>query len=261
MKKVTIKALLEWAFNEELCKAQTEGGSGAYAGSGFWSGFAELGTLVDAPVNGFGVVPDFSATGEPHPDAVAVAEAVKRLPAGWQMPERPDLADVWAARLTPESASPLWLPGREAAIREVVDALRERPVNQQALVIRCAVRKRAPEWSAEPPQTRARQIAGRDAWWMREDVADGMGGVSVVWSDGWDAKAHKPKVGAVQRIEATPETRMEMAERLDWLVWVAGLGHVHSLLTCSQALNDHVLEPFRMPSRMPWDVQAMAQTG
>src|SRR5688500_9952509 len=94
-KRMTIEALLRWAYRDELPKAQAPGGSLRPAGfGGAWGGierYGELLTVIDHGLeNRYGLVPDLSATTEPHPDAIRIGDAVQaldafplNLPDGW----------------------------------------------------------------------------------------------------------------------------------------------------------------------------------
>jgi hypothetical protein len=79
MKQIAIIQLLEWAYRHELPKAERPGGALGASTSSSWGMVYELGilgTVIDASINGYGVVPAYMDEGDPHPDALLVGEAV-----------------------------------------------------------------------------------------------------------------------------------------------------------------------------------------
>ena len=79
MKQIPIVQLLEWAYRHELSKAERPvGGMSASAPSswGMVYNLGILGTVIDAPINGYGVVAIGMDEGDPHPDALKVAEVL-----------------------------------------------------------------------------------------------------------------------------------------------------------------------------------------
>lgn len=119
MIRIEIEKLLQWALREEMPKGHPVSASA-------WdtiTRFALLGTRVDVSVfgggDGLGFVP-----GEPHPDAIIVGEAVRRLPASisFTATECEALLDHYAA------LDPL-----------AIKAIAGSNFSPRALVIRCAV--------------------------------------------------------------------------------------------------------------------------
>jgi hypothetical protein len=73
-----VEAALRWAFRDELPKAANEGGHDPLRwNSGMVENYAQLLTSID--LNKYGCVPDLSAMSPPHPDAIALGEAVRAL--------------------------------------------------------------------------------------------------------------------------------------------------------------------------------------
>src|SRR5689334_12692725 len=82
MKRLDIEAFMRWAYVQELPKAQAVLSLTPAGFGGAWGGvsrYGELLTVIDAPENRWGVVPDLFATTLPHPDAEVVGAAVQAL--------------------------------------------------------------------------------------------------------------------------------------------------------------------------------------
>ena len=82
MKQIPIVELLEWAYRHELPKAERAGGGMSASAPSSWGmvyNLGILGTVIDAPLNGYGVVAIGMDEGEPHPDAMKVGAAVAGL--------------------------------------------------------------------------------------------------------------------------------------------------------------------------------------
>lgn len=131
-KKISIEALLRWAFNEELCKGQPIAASA-------WDAverFGLLGVRVDAGhkgTAGYGFL-----DGTPHADAQAVARAISQMAKQSALPADFDVAA---------------LGGRFAALLDdgARKVLKSAKFNAAALVIRCATFKNRPEWNIGEP--------------------------------------------------------------------------------------------------------------
>lgn len=248
MKKMTIEALLGWAFRQELCKIGSGGGRTAVAGSS-WSmvsDFAALGTLIDRNPNVWGVVPDFVEGGEAHPDALVVGAAVRRLadlggfdiPAGWNpFPEFTDEHGAIAAEVA-RVVSEIRLRGDRLSGRHIV-----------ATVIGAAILGKGPDWRADPPTLRLVAARGKPAWFIKREARDGFGRIYAYEDDGFDHKRQRPKRGAYRKYELSEPLRGAIQSRLDWQLWRDALSQLHDAL--SSRLAAHELEPFHA-WRQPW---------
>ncbi|WP_176085750.1 hypothetical protein [Martelella sp. HB161492] len=224
MTKLTIKELLTWAFTEELCKEGA--GPKAFLGPAMiksaWSAMSEvetLGTMVDRSPNGFGVIPIDIDLGEPHEDALKVAEAVKALtrhgfdiPDGWQpFPEWDDERGLIAAEVA------------RVLVHEKLRGERQTGRHAYNLIVTCAVLKRGPDWFAERPAEKMIMRLGKPAWFMMKQSKDRFGKIHRLEVDGYDRRAQRPKKGAYRRYELDGSLRGAIAARIDWLVWQAAL--------------------------------------
>ena len=248
-RKITIEKLLEWAFREELCKVGAGGGFSLVSASA-WdlvSGMAELGTLIDRSPNGYGVIPGFHALGDPHPDAVAVGDAVRGLrdigfeiPEGWNpLSEFDDPHGLIAAEV------------ERVASRERLKGDRLTGRAMAALVTGAAILGRGPDWGIEDePGFRMVTIAGEPAWFIVKRQKDALGRVhEIETADGRDRKTHRPKHGAYRKYELKRTMTSDILSRLEWQIWQDALRHVHR--TVAGALEAHDLIEFA-PHRFPW---------
>lgn len=130
-KKIDIEKLLRWAIMDELPK-------GRPVSAGLWDSMMQLGCRVQTSRVGGGDGLGF-VDGEPHPDANAVAQAVRALPADYKIGARRcyELLGVYAA------CDPL-----------AVRAMESTPFNLPALVMRCAILKERMPWDCGKPQMR-----------------------------------------------------------------------------------------------------------
>ncbi|TPW28599.1 hypothetical protein FJU08_17500 [Martelella alba] len=224
MKKVAINELLTWAFTEELCKE----GAGPKASLGpamiksAWSAMSEvetLGTVVDRSPNGFGVIPAAIDLGEPHEDALKVAEAVRAL-----TKEGFDIPDSW-------QPFPEWDDERGLIAAEVARVMMHEKMRGQRrtgrhaynLIVTCAVLKHGPDWHAERPAEQMIMRQGKPAWFMMKRMKDSFGNWREYEVDGYDRKAQRPRKGAYRKYELAEPLRGAIIARIDWLVWRSAL--------------------------------------
>lgn len=271
MKAIGIEALLRWAYCEELPKAQGRGGSLAVAGYGrAWGGterFGELLTIVDAPVNGYGVVPDFTATTEPHPDALAVHAAVSDmdgtvvgLPEGWA----PLVDLIGPDGLRDGEAAAAAVRGLDRVTVVDADGDRVWRGGVAALVRRHAVLGDRPDWRAEMPERRVLTGAnGKPKWFRRQAVWAGpvdangdaipeFGRFIEVEVDGFDPKRREPYPDAYAKELLEPDPGLAAEARAEWEVWRAAVAALASGLGGEGSpLVAHRLLPF-VESARPW---------
>lgn len=251
---LTVKQLVEWAYRQELPKdaaGQRGGGVGPGAGSA-WSmvsDYAALGTLIDV-TNAFGVVPGFVAEGEPHADALRVAQAVGRLigdidvPEGWRpFPGWDDPHGLIAASVT--TALERWsLKGADQRRRHLT-----------TLVVRSATLGRGPDWTADEPKTRMVTRGGRPAWFVMKTVTDAFGKEYTFETVARDRKARHRMPGAYRKYELSHDVVAAAQSRLDHQLWVSALESIQADL--EGRLESCTLSEFAM-RRAPWRVNADA---
>jgi hypothetical protein len=265
MKRIGIEALLRWAFCEELPKAGS--GRSKLTGVGFgnaWRsilGFGDLLAVVDDEGrNRFGVIADPNAEGEPHPDAIAVHDAVRalddmeiELPEGWD--PLADLDDIDAER-----------PGliaRALAHVSVIDAegVRRMKGSVSAIVIRQAILGGTPVWEAEQPERRFVLGAnGRPAWFRTITVETEAGPITSE-VDGYDAKGKRPMAGAYRKTFLDPDPAEAALGRAEYEIWrfaldvlverLAGLMDAHEATPSERAWRPWEEAPELAPRVLP----------
>lgn len=263
MRGKDIEALVRWAFREELPKEAADVGIGAIGCASAWGGierYGELMTLIDAPANRWGVVP-LGLVEAPHPDAVAIGEAVFALD-GYEvtMPEGWDplggLAGVGAddgeravlARLLDGCLARAWDRVTRLAEDGRARVLRE-PVS--GLVRRCAILGRPPVWEADAPEVATvKGERGRERWFRRVSAVDAEGLPYEIVLDGWDAKAKRPHPGAYREHYLDPDPLDALVGRAEYEVWHAALTLVAAELA-GRLERCEPLPPNR-PAR-PWE--------
>lgn len=275
MKTIGIEALLRWAYCEELPKAPSQSmGLIAPGFGGAWGGierYGELLTVVDAPVNVYGVVPDFTAARGPHPDALAVHDlldtldgAVVRLPEPWE----PLVDLVRPGGLTEGEAAAA--AARALARVTVIDADGDRLWREglTALVRRHAVLGSRPDWRAEAPERSVVLGAnGKPRWFRRSSVwsgavdADGnavadLGRWHEVELDGFDARRREPYPDAYTKTVLDPDPAADAEARAEWEVWRSAVATLAAEIATPAPdglarLISHRVAPFAESAR-PW---------
>jgi len=262
-KRTTIEALLSWAYRDELPKEQAGGGRLLPAGfGGAWGGIERYGqilTVVDGgPENRFGLVPDFSASSDPHPDAIRVGEAVQALdgyalslPPGWD-----PLAD-WPG-LGEEGAKVVQrVIERETEVDAAGNRRFKLPLSR--LVIRHALMSDAPVWEGEEPQLKTVTGAnGKPRWFRRvrqlTDEGDPVNGIPPIYTevevDGYDAKRHRPHPDAYRKTYLDPDPTETIVSRAEYEVWCAALDLL--AIDLEDKLESHEIVPSARPAR-PWE--------
>lgn len=251
MRKMSIQQMLTWAFTEELCKAQNEGGRlvpGMPSPGTVYGDFETLGTLIDRSPNAWGVIPTWSEDDAPHEDAVKLGELVRRLardgfdiPADWYpFPEWHDERGVIRAEVE--------------RVLEGERARGERQTGRHAfnLIVTCAVLKRGPDWRVDRPKERMVMRQGKPAWFMMKRQKDALGQFRSFETDGYDRRTHRPKKGAYRKWELSEPLRGAILARLDWMVWIAALKLLER--ECEYTLGFVNIVPSRLDPA-PWDMR------
>ncbi|SMD10111.1 hypothetical protein SAMN06297251_12737 [Fulvimarina manganoxydans] len=221
-RSASIEAWLAWAFREELPKA----GSGKVAGFGSgWSMFdnlAKLGVEIDH-MNGFWCTIDHSAECDPHPHAVIIGQAVKRMAdVSFEAPDGYDLlADI---RLSHGSA--LTDEEREDAMARGIAMARLGENRVPGALIRLAMLGTVPDFAAEERYVR-RDVTGpngKPRWFRRVLRQDGEGRPThEVEIDGYDRIKGRPYRGAYRKTVVAPDLAILVADRADYQAWVLSL--------------------------------------
>lgn len=250
MKKITIEALLQWAFTEELPKVGTSESAGPSAAPSTWGVLSDvitLGTMVDKSPNKFGVISGYVWQGEPHPDALVVGRAVRALA------ERDgyEVAEGW-------NPFPEW-PDDHGVIRAEVERIRIEQVNDRSgrlngkhvvhLVTTSAILKRGPEWQAEQPKIVMVERSGKPAWFVMRKAKDSLGRTMWFEDNGFDQKRQRPVRNAYRKWRLAGSIRSDVISRLEWQIWQSALEVLHESLM--GRLSGHDLLPFT-PDRHPW---------
>ncbi|MEW6121634.1 MAG: hypothetical protein AB1698_03415 [Pseudomonadota bacterium] len=259
MKRIDIEHLVRWAYRDELPKVARETSLVAALRSGWdsLSRYGELLTVVQESdmTNRWGLVP-LDTQDDPHPDALAVADAVEGLaslevdlPADWY--PLSDLGDLGpegfdAVRRGLDRLAPTDGAGR----RKVRSSL-------SRLVIRQAILGAAPAWEAEAPTRRMVCAGGKPAWFRKLTCTSpgAFGDVQrVVEVDGFNAARQRPFPGAYRKFELEPDPVMAVIERGEHELWVAALTVLSEML--DGALSAHAPHPPTRPAR-PWEGQGV----
>jgi hypothetical protein len=228
VKTKTVEELLQWAFVHELPKGG--GVDGLDNANSAWrmlqasswgkiTAFAELMAMVDVDRGGGNYLIE---QGEPHPDALAIGQAVSDLafcdvviPQGWNA-----LAD-W-----PDDDG-LVMP----AVARAVERYELRPVMRRragivSLVVGTAILGREPMWQAEPSKVRMIQRGGKPAWFVTRRMTDEFGRKYEMEVDGFNVRSQRPARGAYRKFEFSDDPTGDVLSRLDWQIWVASLQSV-----------------------------------
>lgn len=225
---VDIEKLLRWAYTRELPKEQISTFMRPQGFTSPWRAITksgELGVPIQEPDirNRYGLVPDFTAADDPHPDAVSVFHAVKALDTfdldmsvDWN--PIPDLADVG-----PLAGAAVSKAFRRLCFRDLAGTLHFRePVPQ--LVTSHMIKGSLPDWRIEKPEVKVMCHAnGKPRWFIRE-VQDIRGENMEIETDGFDEKSRRPKMGAFQKFSLDPDPDDAIAERIKYRVLHSAFG-------------------------------------
>jgi len=251
-----IEAVLRWAYRDELPKVV---GKRRALGprSNAWHPVSRYGlylALIDdsASDNLYGVLPDLSMNGEPHADAVKVADAVVALeafrpevPEGWNPID--DLGDLSGDAAGIIAAAAHW---------STVSAMVPR------LLIKHAILGGCPEWQGEMPMRKPVRGPNGKAVWRRRALVmihEGDAGLGIepeyieTVIDGYNSRRGRPYADAYRETYLDPDPRPLAISRAEYELWYAGLAWLVDEL--SGVLDTIALVPLSLPAR-PWECDA-----
>lgn len=254
-KTVDIEDLLVWAYRTELPKAQADAGAlpGPACAAPAWNGVTEMGELGTIVDNRYGVVPDRTATTEPHEDALHVAWAVEALEgAELDVPE-----DWWpfGDMATAEEWGDLGRAVVAQALERVShvgeDGARRFKGSPAWLVRRYAIMGECPVWEIDecPARRMVKGANGKARWFVRRTIEVEAGGTMEIEGEGYNATRQRPYPGAYNKWELHPSPFPTAIDRAEYEVWHAAL----TLLAAEigDTLTSRIVIGPRRPAR-PW---------
>lgn len=244
MKQIGIVELLEWAYRHELPKAERAGGGMGAAAPSSWGmvyNLGILGTVIDAPLNGYGVVAIGMDEGDPHPDAMKLGAAVAGLASA-----RVSIGDGW-------SPFPEWADA-DGLVAETVARIRPRLASLsgkeiQAMLIARAVLGRKPHWRGDEPGRAMITRSGKPAWFMKEAGQDAYGKPVQREVDGLHPRSKRPRPGAYRKYRLTDDVAGLAIDRFRRTVWALAVRHVAREVAFG--LLSHQLSA-EVPTLAPW---------
>lgn len=253
MRRMVIENTLRWAYREELPKSRQGVGIGGPAA------VRSPGAIVDMvaetwalPDNAYGVVLDPTADEDPHPDAVAIHEAVLRLddadvaiPADWDGHGAVDLHG-----------------GEDQVMARVLDGLTRMDGDgarilrvQPSQLVRTYAIVGLPDMIIDPPELKFEVGAtGRPKWFRRSIVVTETGSYEVE-IDGYDAKRKRAHVDAYRKSYLDPDPVPSLINRARVEIWRAALDLLF------EALEGRLASISLMPTAYgprPWEDDAPA---
>ncbi|MEP9378400.1 hypothetical protein ABLE91_16915 [Aquabacter sp. CN5-332] len=260
MKQINIEALLRWTYRDELPKVGRPTSMVAAIRPG-WSAMSKLSVLHTVVqetdiANRWGLVPLDMAADDPHPDALAVAEAVERLgkrevelPGDWSpLSDMGDLGDEGAEAVR---------RGVERLFILDAKGLRKPRQPLSRLVIRHAILGSAPAWEGEVPARRMICEHGKPKWFRRvvQETPGPFDPVSTeVEIDGYNHTRQRPYPGAYRKFELVPDPMGTVVDRGERELWVAALAMLAEDLQ-GRGLIAHTVTGCIQSAR-PWEAAA-----
>jgi len=243
-KQIGIVELLEWAYRHELPKAERPGDGMSASASSSWgmvASYGVLGTVIDAQINRFGVVPVGMDEGDPHPDAMAVAAAVGGLASS-----RVSISEEW----TP---FPDWVDA-DGLVEHAVARIRPRLASMrgeeiQTMLIARAVLGRKPVWRGDEPGRAMIMHGGKPAWFMKAAGQDAWGNPVEREVDGYNYRSCRPRAGAYRKYRLTDDVAGLAIDRFRRTVWALAVRHVAQHV--AGQLSSHQLSA-EVPTLAPW---------
>lgn len=265
-KRIDIEQLLRWAYRDELPKEHASVGLRVAGYGAAWGGierYGELLTLVDGSENRWGVVPDFSATVVPHPDAIRVGEAVAALDAlVLDLPEDWNPLGDW--RSLGDEAGRAVARAMNAETYVTRDGVRQLKTRPSRLIRKHAVLGGAPCWQFEEPQAKVECGSNGKPKWFRRTVVmieegDPEKGIKPVYREvevnGTQRDGH-PHPDAYQKTYYDPDPAEIVVARAEYEVWRAALDVL--AIDLEGQWHDHEVIHSQRPWR-PWETGDLAQ--
>lgn len=248
MKQIPIVELLEWAYRHELPKAERAGGGMGASAPSSWGmvyNLGILGTVIDAPLNGYGVVAIGMDEGEPHSDAMKVGAAVAGLASA-----RVSVGEDW-------SPFPEWTDA-DGLVAETVARIRPRLASMrgeeiQAMLIARAVLGRKPDWRGTEPSRTMVMRGGTPGWFMKEMGKDAYGNRTEREVDGFNPRSRRPRPGAYRKFRLSGDVSGLVIDRFRRTVWALAVRHVAQEVAARLSSHEITAE---VPTLAPWAVVA-----
>ena len=248
-KPVAVELFLRWAYRQELCKVECEGGPMSFASSS--SAIARLGaygtSIDESPVNQYGMAPIGRPGLEPHGDAVLAGNLVAELGA-FEMEAPDDWTCLQDMPILCDHAAGMMQEGLRRSMTIVDDKPRLK-TSAATLLYRHALLGDVPVWQADAPELKTISANGKERWFVKRIVDDGIGGTFEAEFDGYNRKAKRPYPGAYRKALWEPDPVEAVLARVDYAVWHAALGVLVDEL--NPVLQAHRLLPTGHPAE-PW---------
>lgn len=251
---MAIEDALIWTYRDELPKTPRLR-TGPMLPERAWASveeFAELLTVIDEPVNGFGVLEDGRATVGPHPDALAIHAAVVRLGAEMEVTFPPDWSPI-------SDLGDLGELGDLAVAKAVHDLQAARVIHgnrlrwsPQVVVVRAAIIARDPDWEIEPVEVVEVKSFGKPKWFRMVTIPDPYceGSSYSYETDGYDPKRKRPFPDAYKKATLDHDLASGIVDRAVYEIWRAALDLLFEEL--QGTLESITLTPSTRPWR-PWE--------
>jgi hypothetical protein len=255
-KSLSIEKLLLWAFRDELPKEQA---TTSFLRPDTFTNPAmaiskvrDLGTTVDEPDvrNRFGMVPDFTAQESPHPDAIAVYHAVRRLselqlalPDDWN--PLTDMGD-----LGPDGPAAIAAALRRLSITDINGVRHLRDGHAPTYLVPRSAILGPPDWQCEKPVRKTEKLHdGRIRYFVMQNIVTEQGSFEIE-VDGFDYGKNRAKPGAYKKTFLDPSPEDAAVARGEYEIWHAALGVLAEEL--AGRLEDHDVIASDRPAR-PWE--------
>lgn len=241
MKKITVQKLLNWAFVHELPKGG--GADGIYSPRSAWGLMEQVGSLgVHIDLNrGRQDLPACFEQGEPHPDALIVGQAVRKIM------DFDFALDNLSFEMLPlhrwnEQARTLAEPIFDSMIVRLKNCSKqERGCSVIALVVSCAVLEKEPEHSLPLPKLATICRGGSPCWFIKQKRVDSFGRETEVEVDGFNYKSRRPWRGAYLKHLLNPSPEGNFENWVNYQLWKKSLKFLYHEL--NGKLSDFCLIP------------------
>lgn len=248
--EMTVRQALEWAYRDELPKDQTVLDPSARIACGP-RGPVSMGAMLegsggaDYRPNGFGLVRAVSGDA-PHPDAVALARALRRACEKVAGDGRHPLHEnLFPAQVDPNDA--LACIGRHVAVYCDADQL-------MAVCISCAVQRCAPV-TFDEVDVGLHTSNGRPVWFLRTTrpvyAAGEIVAEEFIEVEGWDHRARRPKPGAYTKTRYEPALHDLAEDHRRYELWESVLTAIVADSELDEDLKVLVVNPTG-EERRPW---------